>query len=626
LVRVLVEPSAAIVEPELRRHARLLSALLIATLGLGIVSISLTLADPAVTDERARAGLVAMTLVALGLLGAVYAISRTRHSRVAAALTVGIILLATFAAIATGPSRILLLAFPVIAGVLSGVFLPPLASGGVFMATLLMTLTLPLFMPGVALSDVVTSGFLIVVVGAITVAGATQHQQDIDQIRAQAHDLAHQANHDSLTHLPNRAAAISTLMGASARADRGGQQLCLAFLDLTDFKLINDTYGHPIGDEVLCEVARRLSASVRAGDFVARLGGDEFVVIAENLPDVSDARALFDRVLDAIAEPMSCAGETLATAANVGIAFSAGLEKSPLDLLRKADLALYRAKWDGDSRTSIYDDEFERELLGKADVENSLAATLVHGGDQLRLRYQPIVDAQTSDIVGVEALISWDRPGYGIMVPDAFIPIAEQSDLIVALDRWVMREAARQLVEWSGRPEVSGIRVSVNISGRTVLSPCLVEYVREALASSGLEPGRLVLEMTETVIVADVNRAATQLEGIRGLGVGIAIDDFGTGFTSIAHLRGLPISEIKIDRSLIAGVADEGSRGVVELVRRLAEHVEAATVAEGVETDAQRIVLRDLGCTALQGFLFSPPLGPEALVRWARERAVSVVR
>jgi diguanylate cyclase (GGDEF)-like protein len=432
--------------------------------------------------------------------------------------------------------------------------------------------------------------------------------------------LAHQATHDSLTRIPNRAAALDTLAGAAARAKRSGRPLCVAFLDLNGFKRVNDTLGHQVGDHVLRKTSKRLAQLVRGGDFVARLGGDEFVIIAEDLADDADAKALVDRVVSGLGKPLSVAGQTLSVQAAAGIVVSRGEEDKPLELLRKADFALYQAKQDEHANSRIYDEALESQLLNEADIVHGLQAALVAGGDELFLCYQPIVSSQSGRLVAVEALIRWNRPGQGIVPPVSFIPIAEQSDLIVEVDRWVLHEATRQLAQWSVLPELAGIAVSLNISGRHLLNAGLVGHVEEALADSGLAPERLMLEITETVLVSDLEPAAAQLDALRGLGVRIAIDDFGTGYSSIAHLRGLPIDEIKIDRSLIAEIASPNNRSLLQLVGDIAQNLGAQTVAEGVEREDQLAVVRDLDCTAVQGFYFSKPLLPDALLAWATEQ------
>ena len=435
--------------------------------------------------------------------------------------------------------------------------------------------------------------------------------------------LAHQATHDSLTRIPNRASALDTLAGAVARAKRSGRPLCVAFLDLNGFKRVNDTLGHQVGDQVLRKISQRLARLVRGGDFVARLGGDEFVIIAEDLADDVDAKTLVDRVVSGLGKPMSVGGQSLSVQAAAGIVVSCGEEDRPLELLRKADFALYQAKQDERTHSRIYDEALESQLLNEADIEQGLMATLRAGGDELFLCYQPIVGSRSGRLVAIEALIRWNRPGHGIMPPVTFIPTAEQSDLIVEVDRWVMQTATRQLAQWSTLPELAGITVSLNISGRHLLDAGLVGHVEEALAASGLRPERLVLEITETVLVSDLKRAAAQLDALRRVGVRIAIDDFGTGYLSIAHLRGLPIDEIKIDRGLIAEIASPNNRSLLQLVGDIAQNLGAQTVAEGVEREDQLAIVRDLDCTAVQGFYFSKPLLPDALLAWAKDKSDS---
>lgn len=426
--------------------------------------------------------------------------------------------------------------------------------------------------------------------------------------------LLHQATHDSLTGLANRPAVIDALAGALERSRRSGHQLAVSFIDLDDFKATNDTCGHAVGDALLRAVAERMQSSARRGDVVARLGGDEFVVVAEDVEGPEEAVALVRRILTAVAAPIELDGRELTITGSAGIVLNQDPTDDPLTLLAKADLAVYRAKNMASSAIELYDEELQSLLRARADIEGALATTLLAGGDELAVHYQPILDATTGKVVSLEALVRWERPGVGAVAPDVFIPIAERSDLIVRLDRWVLCTATRQLMAWEDHPVLRGMALAVNISGRHVTDGRFVENVDSALRASGFRPDRLVLEVTETAFVTDMARAAAQIEQVRSLGVRIAVDDFGTGHTGLTHIRALTVDEIKIDRTFTAELP--AVTDLVKIVLDLARHLGVSTVAEGVETAEQAAALRALGCVGLQGYLFSPALSPDALVDW----------
>jgi EAL domain-containing protein (putative c-di-GMP-specific phosphodiesterase class I) len=306
----------------------------------------------------------------------------------------------------------------------------------------------------------------------------------------------------------------------------------------------------------------------------------------------------------------------------VGIAFALdGAADDPSQLLARADLAVYRAKHSGTSRVEIYDESMQRALLERAEIEQDLHGALDVGGDGLFLHYQPVIDAASGELTSVEALIRWNRAGHGICQPNDFIPAAEASDLIIRLDCWVIDQALAQLGEWS-RSGLGELSVAVNISGRHLLSGTLTEHVEAALTTSRIEPGRLILELTETVLLADLPTVAVEMERLRGLGIRVAIDDFGTGYTSLAHLQHLTVDEIKIDRSFIQQLPGGRDSSLVRMVTELGHHLGVQIVAEGVETDDQLAALREVGCDSLQGFLIGRPLTVESLAAW-REQHVS---
>ena len=431
--------------------------------------------------------------------------------------------------------------------------------------------------------------------------------------------LAHQATHDVLTGLHNRAAAIDFLQESLARAGRSGQPLAVLFIDLDDFKRANDTHGHAVGDAILKEIALRMSHAARRGDFLARLGGDEFVVIAEGVGDGPEAGAIAERFVHAAGEPIELDGLRASIGACVGVTFALdGAADDPSQLLARADLAVYRAKRGGHSRVEVYDQSMQQALIARAELEQALHATLDHGGEDLALHYQPVIDASSGTLSSVEALIRWNRAGHGPCQPDEFIPIAEASELIIRVDQWVLATALAQQRDWS-QSDLGQISMAVNISGRHLLSGQLTDHVTEALTASGVPANQLILELTETVLLADLPTVAHELQRLRSLGIRIAIDDFGTGYTSLAHIQHLTIDEIKIDRSFVAQLPHGRDSSLVRMVTELGHHLGVSIIAEGVETAEQLTALREIGCDSLQGFLIGRPLTVERLTRWYHE-------
>ena len=434
------------------------------------------------------------------------------------------------------------------------------------------------------------------------------------------HRLVHQATHDALTGLHNRASTVEFLGQALARAQRSGATLAALFVDLDDFKRANDTHGHGVGDAILRQIGERLGAAARRGDFVARLGGDEFLVISEGLDDPSGATVLAESLLVAVGTPVEVQGLTVTVGASVGVALARqDASDEPSQLLARADLAVHRAKAAGSGRVEVYDESLQGALLERAAVEQDLHAALDAGGDGLFLLYQPVVDARSGALRSVEALVRWERRGASLCQPGDFIPAAEQSDLIIRLDRWVLATALAQLARWSD-PDYAQLSIAVNISGRHLLSGQLSRHVEAAVAASRIAPGRLILEVTETVLLADMAMVAAELERLRALGIRVAIDDFGTGYTSLAHLQRLVVDELKIDRSFIEQLSGDGESPLVRMVTELGHQLGVSVVAEGIETDDQLALLREIGCDALQGFFIGRPLTLELLERWRVER------
>lgn len=443
----------------------------------------------------------------------------------------------------------------------------------------------------------------------------------VERDQLQMH-LAHQATHDALTGIMNRPAAITGIQAAMNRAARTGASTAVLFLDLNDFKAVNDSHGHEVGDEVLRQVSARLSAGMRSGDFAARLGGDEFVVVAEAIAGVAEATELARRIVDTVTQPIEVGSLHVSVGAAIGVALTLDGPEDPLRLLARADAAMYRAKQHQESRIEIFDADLQRQMLQREEVEAELSAALADpANNELRLHYQPVLDAASGEMVAAEALIRWDRPGHGLQLPDSFIPLAEATTLIIDIDCWVLGEATRQLVAWSTLADLGDLSVAVNISGRHLLSRQLPQHIRSVLDDTGIDPHRLTIEITETVLLTDLVAAAAELDEVRALGVRVAIDDFGTGYTSLAALQQLPIDTIKIDRSFVSQLDLRKGTSLVRMVTDLGHAIDITIVAEGVETDDEMNKLRAMGADFIQGYLLSEPLASSAFEMWAHAHA-----
>ncbi|HEX2904658.1 MAG TPA: EAL domain-containing protein [Jatrophihabitans sp.] len=423
-------------------------------------------------------------------------------------------------------------------------------------------------------------------------------------------ELAHRASHDALTELPNRAQAMVLIEQALHRAQRANTKTALMFIDLDRFKAVNDTHGHAAGDEVLRAAAHRMRSAVREGDIVARLGGDEFIVLLEGISDEADTVALAERIVSLTAHPVTVGEREVRIGASVGLAFCRDGSVDADHLLQEADAAAYRAKNAGRDRVEVFDDVLRTQLRERAELESAIRAGLA--ANEFLLHYQPVVNLLTGAVDGLEALIRWERPGFGMVPPVEFIPVAEQSPLVNDIGRWVLAEACGQLARWQQDGVVDEqLTVSVNISGRHVASTDFVLDVQAALAVAQLAPNRLIVEITETVLVDDP-MATRNMSAIRELGVQIAIDDFGTGFTSIGQLPRLPVDSLKIDRSFVAST-EPAHAELVRLIVAAAHAFGLTVVAEGIEHDAQADGLRALSVENGQGYLFSRPRPADAL-------------
>ena len=408
---------------------------------------------------------------------------------------------------------------------------------------------------------------------------------------------------DVLTGLANRMLVTQRLAQLTARPARPGRYGAVLLIDLDRFKPINDAYGHEAGDAVLSAVAAALRAVVRAGDTAGRLGGDEFAVILPNLPDPATATAVGERLLEAFRTPVVFGDQLLAVEASIGVAVRAEGDDSDL-LLAHADAAMYHAKRSGRGRLQVYTADLDTRGRG-AELRRAI------DGGELVVHFQPAVDLLDGRIVAAEALVRWAHPARGLLMPDAFIQLAEETGAIVPLGEWVLREACAQAVRWP-----DGLRLSVNLSPKQVVQDNLVEVITGILTDTGFPAGQLVLELTESVILEPNPRTVARLEALRELGIGLAVDDFGTGFSALSYLRHLPVNILKVDRSFVTGIADDPqARQVADAVVRLGEAFRVTVVAEGVETAEQAAALRAMGCRFGQGFFYHRPMDGDAMAR-----------
>jgi diguanylate cyclase (GGDEF)-like protein len=430
---------------------------------------------------------------------------------------------------------------------------------------------------------------------------------------ASALELAHQAVHDALTGLPNRLQVADRLEQALARSAETGFEVAVLFIDLDRFKLINDGRGHAAGDELLMAVADRLRGVVRAGDIVARFGGDEFVVVCEDQTADFEAALVAGRIIDALQKPLVVDGQEIFLSASIGIAMADGTG-TPESLLRDADAAMYRAKEKGRARCEFFDATMRTEALDHLETQSALHRALER--DELRVFYQPVVDLASGLVTGVEALVRWEHPQHGLVPPASFIPLAEETGLIVPIGAWVLDEAMAQAARWRERSWGRSLTVNVNLSARQLRQPDLIPGLMASLLASGTDPTQLCLELTETTFMEDARSHREALDGIRGLGVGLAIDDFGTGYSSLTYLKRLPVSVLKIDQAFVRGLGTDASdTAIVKSVIDLAHALGLVVVAEGVEDGDQVAHLRRLGCDCAQGYFFARPQPAEELER-----------
>lgn len=441
------------------------------------------------------------------------------------------------------------------------------------------------------------------------VVGRVWSFRDLTERKQLEDALVYRAFHDSLTGLANKARFCDRLQHASARSSRAEHDFAVLFLDVDNFKTVNDSLGHQAGDRLLVEAGRRLQECLRAADTPARLGGDEFAVLIEDVSDPSMVDVIAGRIRDAFQSPIALDGREVVSTVSIGIAFG-GTGATSEELLRDADLAMYSAKAKGKNRFERYASEQHEEAVARVDLTADLHHAIER--DEFEVAYQPIVETRGEAIVAVEALVRWRHPQRGVLGPADFVPIAEDAGLMDVIGRRVLEQAAEHVASWN-RSLTTPISLSVNASPRQLVGDTIVEDVAAVLAATGLPPANLVIEITETAMMQDENVATTNLHALDALGVRLALDDFGTGFSSLTYLDQFPIDIVKIDKSFVAIMGRPDARPLAPAIVHLAHSLHLVTVAEGVETREQLVKLRLLGCDLLQGFLFHRPMPAEEL-------------
>jgi diguanylate cyclase (GGDEF)-like protein/PAS domain S-box-containing protein len=444
------------------------------------------------------------------------------------------------------------------------------------------------------------------------VSGFVVNVRDVSAGKALEEELRHRAFHDPLTGLPNRELLeLRTAHALELLASRD-QRVALLFLDLDDFKYVNDSLGHEAGDQLLKEVSQRLASGLRSADTLARLGGDEFAVLIEDVTSLGHVSELAERLLQSLEPVIELRGRPTYVHASIGIALSEEADRREntsewgAELLRNADTAMYEAKRHGKNCFAMFETSLHRAALRRLDEKASLQQALARR--EFVLHYQPIVALQDGGIAGMEALVRWEHPERGLVPPLDFVPLAEETGLIVPLGCWVLQEACRQAARWSAERPGERLPMSVNVSGKQLQQPSFVDDVRRALTASGLAPQTLVLEITESALIEDTDANLDRLHELRELGVRLAIDDFGTGYSALSYLRRFPVDMIKIDRSFVRSMSTPQEAALVEGIITLARGLELPVVAEGIEEDGQLSALRELRCALGQGYLFARPL------------------
>jgi diguanylate cyclase (GGDEF)-like protein/PAS domain S-box-containing protein len=446
------------------------------------------------------------------------------------------------------------------------------------------------------------------------ISGAVTVFHDVSAARAKTLELSHRAQHDFLTDLPNRVLLNDRINQAISFAERYSKQLAVMFVDLDYFKKINDAFGHAIGDKLLQSVATRLVSCVRRSDTVSRLGGDEFAVLLSQVERAEDAVFIAKKILSALAAPYSVDQKRLDINASIGVSTYPGDGQDAETLIQKADTAMYDAKKLGRNSYQFFKADMQARVLERLRLESGLRSAL--GRDELRLNYQPKIDLKTGEITGVEALLRWHHPDRGLIPPSQFIPIAEESGLIVPIGQWVLLEACRQARAWmdAGLPPV---RVAVNVSALQFMAKDFLSSVRAVLISTGVDPHNLELELTETVLMQDAESAVDKLHALKAIGVQLAVDDFGIGYSSFSYLRRFPLDALKVDRTFIKDLsADAGAATIVTAMINIGKSLHHRVIAEGVETREQVDFLQKQGCGEGQGYFFCHPVIAEKFAQF----------
>lgn len=428
-------------------------------------------------------------------------------------------------------------------------------------------------------------------------------------VQERTQEIEHQAFHDKLTGLPNRALFKDRLDLARGRNKRNNLGTAVLFVDLDNFKLVNDSLGHGMGDQLLVEVSHILASNVRPGDTTARLGGDEFTILLEDLPTIDEAVLAAERILQAFRSPIQLGNREAYACASIGIAFCSDPSSDGEAILRNADTAMYRAKAVGKSTYVVYDTSMNDHAIDRLELESSLRSAIAN--NQLSVHYQPLIDLKTNQMLGAEALARWQHPLRGNVPPSEFIPIAEDTGLITPIGYWVLEQACKKAVEWS--TQHPNFTISVNLSGKQLQRDDVVDRVADIVAGTGIRPQQLKLEITESVLMNDRDDVIEKMSRLKAIGVHLALDDFGTGYSSLSTLRAFPIDTLKIDRSFISRLGEEdGAMAIVEAILALAKTMRMDVTGEGVETDSQHQMIRAMGCNTGQGYLFDKPLTAEA--------------
>ena len=445
-------------------------------------------------------------------------------------------------------------------------------------------------------------------------------QTDITDRKAAEAQLLHDAFHDALTGLPNRALFLDRLEHEIAGAKRHPDYLyAVLLMDLDRFKVINDSLGHDMGDKLLVSVAQRLTSCLRPEDTVARLGGDEFAVLLENITDAANAEEITCRIEKALSAPYFIDGHEIVTTQSIGVTVKTTLYERAEQILRDADIAMYDSKTKGRAQHAFYDTTLHAGIVARLKLESDLRVAVEHRKGFV-LHYQPIIDLTNRRLIGFEALVRWMHPLRGLIFPLEFIPLAEETGMIFSLSEWIIREACRQVHAWQQQyPAHPPLRMSVNISGRQLVQPGFAEAIASILQDEGLESGSLAIEVTESMLIEHSNAALETLARLQTMGVHIHIDDFGTGYSSLSYLHRFPVNALKIDRSFIAKLsADHENEEIIRTIIALARHLGLEVIAEGIEQDDQLSAIKDLACGFGQGFLFSRPLPADAMDAWIR--------